>query len=157
MDKLCHLYEFATDNQIQIVNRSFSETKKAACLHLKPAKYIVLDKAAISGKAEELAILSEEVGHYETGALYVIESTYNLPVARSNRIKYEAQARNWAINNYCSPAEIERAAELEKTADSGDGHAIAERCGVTVEFLCKAVEYHRTCGVEFSFDWETIG
>jgi len=148
MDKLEYLYEFAAETGIDILNRKFSGTKKAACLHMKPHKLIVLDKPAITSKCEEVAILSEEIGHYETGALYIIESTYNSSVARSNRIKYEAKARHWAYLQCCPPEAIESAIVQSGRSD----HAIAEHCCVTVEFLHQAIAYHRSCGVVFSFD-----
>jgi len=149
MTKLEALYEFADDNAIDIINGAFSQTKKAACLHLKPDKLIVLDVAAMESKAEEVAILCEEIGHFETGALYVINSTYNTKIARNNRIKYEAQARHWAYNKCCTPCEIETAFKQEGVYGES---AVAEYCQVTVGFLHKAIEYHRSCGVTFSFD-----
>lgn len=148
MDKLEAIHEFADECGIDIINGSFSTTKKAACLNLKPHKVIVMDKCAINTRAEEVSILAEEAGHFETGALYVIESTHNMPVARNNRIKYEAQARNWAYRRYLAPGEI----ELGIAHGLGDAFMAAEFCQVTVSFLHKAIEYHRSCGVEFSFD-----
>jgi len=149
MDKLNALYELAAENEIEIVCKSFSGTKKAACLHLKPNKYVILDKPAMSSMSEEGAVLSEEIGHYETGGLYVIESTYNSPISRSNRIKYEASARHWAYRQMLPPHEIEEAYMLEGLHDD---FAMAEFCQVTIEFFRKAIEYHRSCGIVFSFD-----
>ena len=148
MDKLSALHQFAEDNGIGIVNESFSDTKKAACVHLKPFKYVILDRQVMESSHEETSVLAEEIGHYETGALYIIESTHNMPISRSNRIKYEAKARHWAYKEYCPPDEIEKAVESEGHSD----YAVAEYCQVTVEFFRRAVEYHRSCGVKFSFD-----
>ena len=150
MDKLDFIYDFATNNDVSVINREFSPTKKAACLHIKPLKLIVLDKSKIETRVEEGEILAEEMGHYETGGLYIIESTFNSPVARNNRIKYEAQARHWAYRAYLSVLEIEEAVKKE----SPEEWAIAELCQVTVDFLRKAIEYHRSCGAVFSFDEE---
>ena len=148
MDKLKAIYKFAENSDIDVVNQTFSPTKKAACLHIKPLKLIVLDRAKLETRAEEIAILAEEVGHYETGGLYIIESTFNSPVARNNRIKYEAMARHWAYRAYLPAIEIEDAAKKEGPEE----WAIAERCQVTVEFLREAILYHRSCGTIFSFD-----
>jgi len=149
MTKLESLYEFASESAVSIVNESFSKTKKAACIHLKPDKLIVLDIAAIESKEEEIVLLAEECGHYETGGLYVIEATYNTAIARSNRIKYEGMARRWTYKRLLKPDEIEAAVKLD--GSFGD-HAVAARCSVTVDFLHKAIEYYRSTGVVFSFD-----
>ena len=149
MNKLDSLYEFAAECDIDVINRNFSSTKKAACMYLKPFKLIVLDKPAIKSRSEEVELLAEEIGHYETGGLYIIESTYNTPASRNNRIKYEARARQWGYRRCLSPSDIEEGYERE--GHYGD-NAVAMHCGVSVEFLYKAIEYHRSCGVVFSFD-----
>ena len=149
MGKLDDLYEFAEECDIDIVCRKFSHTKKAACMHLKPHKIIILDMSAIENESEEVSILAEEIGHYETGSLYVIESTHNTPIAQSNRMKYEANAVHWGYKKYLTPEEIEQAVKQEGAA--GD-YAIAEYCGVTVDFLRRAIEYYRSHGVVFDFD-----
>ena len=145
MDKLEALYDFANERSIYVIDRSFSQTKKAACLHVKPIKAVVLDKPAIGSKAEEGALLAEEVGHYETGALYVIESTYNTPIARSNRIKYEAQALRWAIKQYLPLSDIRKGLAI----NDGDIWLTAEYCHVPPDFLTKAIEYYQSHGINF--------
>jgi len=117
-------------------------------MHVNPNKAVILDKLLITSKAGEGALLSEEIGHFETGALYVIDATYNLPVSRSNRIKYEAVARHWAYRVHLPALGIEAAVESEGT----DEWSIAEWCQVPVWFLREAVEYYRSCGIVFSFD-----
>jgi len=148
MDKLNALYEFAAETNISIVNDSFSPTKKAACLHLKPHKLIVLDNDAIESKYEKVTILAEEIGHYETGGLYIIESTYSTPIARNNRIKYEAQALRWAINHSLQPDEISKGMAY----GGGDMWLAAEYCQVTVDFLAKAIEHYQSHGYSFVYD-----
>ena len=145
MDKLAGLYAIAFESDINIVNFHFSETKKAACLYRRPHKNILLDKSLINSSHEEGAILSEEIGHFETGALYRISSTYNTPVARSNRIKFEAQARHWAFKTYLPPDEITKGIEHA-------GHNlfdVAEHCQVTAFFLKRAIDYYATNGFFF--------
>ena len=140
MTKLDSLYEFARDNTIDIVQASLLHKKKAMCMFIKPDKVIFLNKAAIETKDEEVSILAEEIGHFETGALYMIRSTYNTPIARSNRIKYEAKAKRWAIKKCLPPQEIEKAFKHV----GSNYHAVAEHCNVTVEFLRTAIEYYKT-------------
>jgi len=149
MDKLNNLYEFAFEQGINIINGKYSNTKKAVCMGRGQHKNVILDKQSIISKAEEVDVLSEEIGHFETGALYTLQATHNTPVARSNRMKCEGMAKAWAYDRYCAPCEIETAFEQE--GSYGD-NAVAEYCSVTVDFLHKAIEYHRSHGVVFSFD-----
>ena len=149
MNKLEALYEFAEECDIDVISGSFSPTKKAACLHLQPQKLIILDKPSIESPGEEGALLAEELGHFETGALYFLSATYNAPAARSNRIKCEGRAKAWAYKKYCPPGEIETAF---KTEGPYGVQAVADYCSVTVDFLYSAIAYHRSCGVAFAFD-----
>ena len=152
MTKLDKLYGFAHSGDINIINAKFSQTKKAACMSSGIYKNIIMDKSAIVSANEEVGILAEEIGHYATGALYSIKATYNTPIARSNRIKYEAKARRWAITS-CLPVD-----EIEKAVShaAGDKYLAAEYCQVTVEFLDNAVEHYRACGVIFTFDCDIL-
>jgi len=147
MDKLETLYDFASASDIDVINRNINGAKKSACMHLKPYRLIIMDHAAIESRAEETALLAEEIGHYRTGGLYIIETSHNTPMARNNRIKYEAQAMQWAYKHFLTQEEIEAAYKAEGPSD----WPMAEYCQVTVEFLHKAIEYHRSCGVVFSF------
>jgi hypothetical protein len=145
MTKLERLYDIANKRNIAIVDAHFSNTKKAACLHSNDVKAVVLDKPQIASNAEEHALMAHEMGHYETGALYLLEATYNTPIYRSNRIKCEARARSWAITHTVSPEDIQCA--IEK--GNGDIDEMAEYCEVTTEFLQRAIEYYTLHGVVF--------
>ncbi|MCL2362379.1 MAG: hypothetical protein FWC73_11280 [Defluviitaleaceae bacterium] len=146
--KLEQLEELAHQNKIHIHDYHFSETKKAACMRHEDYKAIALDRSAIESAAEESVLLAEEVGHYETGSLYLIESTYNSPIARSNRNKFEAHARRWAFEKLLSPEEIEKGMRV----NCGDVWLAAEYCQVTVDFLIQTIEHYRSYGTVFSFD-----
>ena len=145
MNKLDNVYAFADECSIDIVDDKFSNTKKAVCMHITPDKVIFIDKPSVESDCEEVSILAEEIGHFETGALYIITSTHNTPIARANRIKYEAKARHWAFKKYLPPHEIAQAIEHE----GSDDYAIAEYCSVTVCFLRDAIEYYQSLGVKF--------
>jgi len=148
LTKLEHVEDIAHENKLHIHNFHFSNTKKAACMKSGDYKAIALDRSAIETTAEECVLLAEEVGHYETGALYSIESTYNTPVARSNRIKFEAKAKHWAIDKLLSPDEIECGLKMH----GGNITMVAEHYQVTVDFLQDAIDYFRSCGIVFQFD-----
>lgn len=148
--KLEQLEDIAYQSDVQIHNFRFSDIKKAACVLLGDCKTIALDRLGISSTAEEVEILAEEIGHFETGALYIVNSTYNTPVARSNRIKCEGTAKRWAYENLLKPDEIESAI----AKNLGDIHLAADDCQVTVEFMNAAISYYRSCGIVFNFDVE---
>ena len=146
MDKLERLHDHVWKRGIHIVNTRFSKTKKAACMG-KEYKNIILDKSAIESKAEEGILLVEELGHYETEGLFIMEADANSPFARMNRGKQETKVRHFSYKTYLTVSEIQRAAEW----CGKDDWAIAEYCGVPLYFLRDAIEYYRSCGVVFNF------
>ena len=150
MDKVTKLYAKAFEADINIFNEYFHKTKKAACLHKRPFKNILIDKSKIESTCEEGILLAEEIGHYETGALYLMEDTFNMPVARSNRIKCEARAKHWSYEHYLSSDEIIHAIK----SIGWNENEVAEQCEVTVEFLYRAIEYYATKGIYFKFSYE---
>ena len=101
MTMLEHLEHMAYEQDIHIHDYPFSETKKAVCYHSVDGsweyKAILLDKPKIASLSEKIVLLAEEMGHLVTDSLYVITATANTRAARSNRMKYEAQAKRWAI------------------------------------------------------------
>jgi len=137
-DNSIKLYEFAIDDSIRAMSHV-----------VQGRKSIALNRAVLHDKADETSVLAEELGHFETGAFYEITPTFNAPAIRSTRRKLEGMAKSWAYKEYCPPDEIEAAFEQE--GDYGD-YAVAEWCGVSVTFLHRAIEFHRSCGVVFSFD-----
>lgn len=140
------LYDKALESNISIYKFHVSKTKKAACLHNDGYKAIALDKPRIESAAEEKVLLAEELGHYETGSIYLIEATYNTPLARANRENGEAKARRYATKETLAPAEI------QKAIDSGcyNDYEIAEYCDVPIDFLRDAFKYYRQKCVLFS-------
>jgi len=144
MTKLEHLEQQLHEKEIYVYNFKISNTKKAMCLSDNGHKYIALNEPLVESKSEKVAILAEELGHFETAALYTIKSTFNTPIARSNRIKFEAQAMQWAYKQYLPPWEIKKAFICYQ----GDYHLIAEHCQVTMEFLNGAIEYYRSHGID---------
>jgi len=142
------LENIARANDIHIINGHFSRTKKAACVKTD-YNLIIQDKAAYDVQADEDEDLSEEVGHYVTGSLYPFVADYNSPLARSNRMKCEGVARAWKHSFYFPVEDVERAFKSEGAFGI---HAVAEYLQGIVEGLEKAIEYHRSMGVAFSFD-----
>lgn len=106
--KLDKLYEMAEEKGIEINDYSFSDTKKAMCVYLDNYKTIAMDYKEISSKAEETVVLAEELGHYETGALYTIDATKNTLIHASNVIYCEGRAKRWKIKKASPFRRIER-------------------------------------------------
>jgi len=94
---LRQLYDLAYERGIEINDYHFSDAKKAMCIHYDDYKSITLDKPLIEDSAEETILLAEELGHYETGSLYFLESTSNTENYKNNRIWCEGKAKRWKI------------------------------------------------------------
>jgi len=150
MTELEKLYDLAFENDISVYNYHVSKTKKAVCLQIEDCKNIALDKPAIKTSAEESVLLAEEIGHYATGSLFMIEATHNSPIANSNRIYYESKARGWAIEKRLPPEYIQEA--IDKCGN--DFYEIAEYCDVPIDFLQKSIEYYKVKGI--TFQWNDV-
>ena len=147
MTKLDALEEYAKSIDVHIYDFHFSETKRASCVRCGSYSAVTIDRAAIETRSEERILLAEELGHYETGSLYVLDAMHNTPNAKINSSKQEAKARHWAYEICLPPSSIKRAMQF-----CDDEYALAEYCDVTVEFLCKALEYYLTKGIEFTYN-----
>ena len=146
LTKLEKLEDYVYDCDIHIHNAHFSKTKKAACIG-RQYKNIILDKQAIESNAEEGMLLAEELGHYETEGLFVMNADVNSVYSRFNRGKQEVKARHFSYMMYISASDIRRAAEW----CGRDDYAIAEYMEVSVEDLRKAIRYYLSIGMDFSF------
>ena len=146
MTKLEHLEHLAHQKDIHIHDYCFSKTKKAACHYMVDGsweyKAILLDRPNIKSSVEETILLAEELGHYETEALYFVEATTNTPSARSTRMKCEARAKRWAVRHLLPSGEI------QKVIDGGRYLVceIAEELSVTEDFLSLAINYYISKG-----------
>ena len=149
MTKLERLENLAFKRGINIHNYSVSKTKKAACYHEVDGdfeyKAILMDKSRINCKQEETKLLAEEVGHFETNALYMIEATANTPAAKSNRQKYEAQAARWCVKYLVPKKQIQRAFDNGRVMD----YEIADFCDVDVHTFRRAMEVYSQENVIF--------
>jgi len=149
MTKLEHIENRLHSNNVALYEFAIDDSIKAMSHIIKGRRSIALNRGALHDRADEVSVLAEELGHFETGALYAITPDFNMPIVKSNRVKLEGIAKSWAYQEYCTPEEIESA--FDKEGEYGDG-AVAEHCGVSVIFLHRAIDYHRSCGVIFSFD-----
>lgn len=145
MTKVEHLESIAFSEDIFILNRHFSPTKKAASLCTEKLKAIILDKPSLSGSAEHASILAEELGHFQTNTFSHINENYNHPLYRQNVKKAEARAKDSAVLYAASHEEIQSA------LDHGiyEHWEIAEYCGVTVELITDAFSYYSRKNMPF--------
>ena len=144
------LYNKAFADGIHILDYNLYPTTRAICMCNGQSKNIVINRPAITSKAEETVVLSEELAHYETGTLYMLKPNFNSNIERSNRIKYEAQAKHRAIQNILPVQKIKKAIVYA----CGNPHEAAEYCEITVEFFNEAVEYWQSTGIQFLFNYE---
>ena len=133
---------------IGIVDAHFSPTKKAACLHKEGVyKGIILDISKIESHKEWRALLVEEYSHYDSGALYFLESTINMPNGRSNRIYCEAKAKRHKIEKYL-PFE-----HIQKAVDDGcrSDYELSEVLGWPLPFVLEAIAHYERKGLKLNF------
>jgi len=146
MTRLERLYDDVHTDCIDVHDYHFSYTKKAACMKFDDCATIVLDRAAIDSNAEEMTLLAEEYAHYETGALQMIEATYNAPNARINRIAEEGRAHRYAINKHIPFDEMTVIFDRCVYADGLDIYEFADKLDITPEFAKQAIEYYHQRG-----------
>jgi len=150
MTKLENLEQMAHDEGIHIYDYTFSETKKAACYFDDTGyKAILLNADKIENAVEETIILAEEIGHFATDSLYLIEATANTEAARSSRTKYEAQAKKWAIKKIL-PAEA-----ILSCWEKGvfQLYEMADELAFSSDYIEKAITYYQSKG-ELPQNWE---
>ena len=145
MTSLEKLHQMIFDADIDIVYADFNSNKKSMCFYEEGYKGIGVDKASTSDPTMEHVLLAEEMGHFETGALYHIGADANSAVQKSNRRKHELRAKSWAFFKIIPPENIQKIIS--------DGYhtpqEIAEHCNVPVEFLCEAMAFYEKKGVQF--------
>lgn len=72
MDRLTKLYNFAKDEEIEIYDFHFSDTKKSICIK-NTHKYILLDKNAIEDIEEEITILKKRLNDFRDGTMDILK------------------------------------------------------------------------------------
>ncbi len=133
MNKLDELYEIAKAEGVTIDEFNLPELK-AVIVRTKTGCHIGLDSkyAAIPHLKREL--LAHELGHCVRNAVYTNDSLYPMG-------KLEHQASSWAIEELVPRDELIKA--YVSCGIDGTEYDIAERFGVSVEFLREAVEYYK--------------
>ena len=126
------LYRYAENNQIEFLEYSMPYCGSMSVKDENGACYIGMDVAVLDGDAVEKVHLAHELGHCMTG------SFYSRHAAVDSRQRHENRADKWAI------CQLITAEALDKAVADGctEIWELAERFGVTEEFVRKAVCYY---------------
>lgn len=131
MDKLLALYDQLNTTGVSFFTWDLGEDK-ASTMEMNGLYAVFMDFDNIHSKAEESVVLAHEGGHASTGSTHKVCSPYDLVE------KHEYKAWKWAVQRLISCAELDDA-----IADGCcEMWELAERFGVTQEFMEKAVCWH---------------
>lgn len=126
------LYRFAEQQNIEVIETSLPENGSLSVMDDQGNCYIGMDESVIDGDALERVHLGHELGHCVTGSFYNRYSHFDL------RQRHENRADKWAIAKLVTEDELDEAV--------ADGCCeiwnLAERFGVTEQFMQKAVCYY---------------
>ena len=126
------LYDLAEQENIEVIRFPMAITGSMSVMDDNGACYIGMDDAVRDGGIQERVHLIHELGHCVTG------SFYNRYAAIDSRQRHENRADKWAVKKLI-PVEALDDAIAEGCTEVWE---LAERFGVTEEFVRKAVCYH---------------
>ncbi len=129
--ELSKLYEIARENDITVDGFPMP-TVKSAAIRQGEKCYVAIDPSVLCRESEERVCLAHEIGHCETAAFY------NAYSGLDNRQKHEQKARRWAITRLVPLGQLKEAIKQGTT----DLPALAERFGVTQEFMRDAITFY---------------
>ena len=130
------LLQIAYKRNIPVYNFK-TGNKKAFCVE----DAIAMDFSRIENEREQKQLLSEELGHILTGALYPLSHCGN-PLYQNNVRKQERRAHNRSLRLQVPLGELKRA-----IARGIDDYDIAEMLDVNIETLNEATRYYRQKGL----------
>lgn len=130
--RILDLYTFAEKRNIAVIDTSLPETGSLSLMTDDGTCYIGMDQSVMDGDAVELVHLSHEIGHCETGSFYSIHTAVDC------RQRHEHKADKWAIKKLV-PVDALDDAIADGCTEIWD---LAERFGVTEQFIRKAVCYY---------------
>lgn len=126
------LYDLARQQNIVVRGFSLPETGSMSIMDEAGSCYIGMDASVQDGGVQERVHLSHEMGHCVTG------SFYNIHAAMDCRQCHENKANKWAIQTLVPVDDLDDAIAEGCT----EVWELAERFGVTEEFMRKAVCYY---------------
>lgn len=126
------LYDLAKQENIKVIQFPMSLNGSMSVMDDNGACFIGIDESVQDGGTQERVHLIHELGHCITG------SFYNRYAAVDSRQRHENRADKWAIRQLIPVEELDNAVAEGCT----EIWELAERFGVTEEFIRKAVCYH---------------
>ena len=130
--ELRNLYAFAKEQNIGVFSYPLPETGSLSFMEDNGACFIGMDASVQDGNVQERVHLGHELGHCVTG------SFYNIHAAVDCRRRHENKADKWAVQTLI-PVEALDDAIAEGCTEVWE---LAERFGVTEEFIRKTVCYY---------------
>jgi hypothetical protein len=126
------LYVLAEQKNIEVIETSLPENGSLSVMDDSGICYIGIDQSVMDGDALERVHMGHELGHCLTGSFYNRYSPFDL------RRRHENRADKWAILQLVTEDALDEAV--------ADGCCeiwnLAERFGVTEQFMKKAVCYY---------------
>ena len=130
--ELRNLYAFAKEQNIEVFPYSLPKTGSLSFMEDNGSCYIGMDDSIRDGDVQERVHLGHELGHCVTG------SFYNIHAAVDCRRRHENKADKWAVQTLIPVEELDDAIAEGCT----EVWELAERFGVTEEFIRKTVCYY---------------
>lgn len=132
MRSILDLYDLAKQQNIEVIQYPMSENGSMSLMLDNGDCYIGIDESVQDGGVQERVHLGHELGHCITG------SFYNIYAAIDNRKRHENRADKWAILQMIPVDDLDEAV-AEGCCEIWE---LAERFGVTEQFMKKAVCYY---------------
>ena len=126
------LYTLAKEQNIEVFEYPMKENGSMSLMTDSGACYIGMDASVKDGGTQERVHLAYELGHCVTGSFYSIYTAIDC------RQRHENRADKWAICQLISVDALDEAVAQGCT----ELWELAERFGVTEQFMKKAVCYH---------------
>ena len=126
------LYTLAKEQKIEVLEYPMKENGSMSLMTDSGACYIGMDASVKDGGTQERVHLAHELGHCVTGSFYSIYTAIDC------RQRHENRADKWAICQLISVDALDEAVAQGCT----ELWELAERFGVTEQFMKKAVCHH---------------
>lgn len=130
--EIASLYDFARQQNIEVIPFPLEENGSMSIQMENGACVIGMDQATRDGNIQERVHLGHEIGHCITGSFYSIHTAIDC------RQRHENKADKWAIQKLIPVEDLDAAVAGGCT----EFWELAERFGVTEEFVRKAVCYY---------------
>lgn len=139
-DDLRKLYNRADHRGISIMHADMSHNVAVATQY-GGSEYIVMDYRQLHCARHHKVVLAHELGHLETGSLYLCSSPYE------TRSRCEARATRWAIETLL-PFDRLRSAMREGYTETWE---LAEYFNIDESLVISAcIHYTEVCGFDFN-------